>query len=69
MVVRVPLLRLPVDLSVAPTKGSFHLRHGEGAHRRAARRPFVPEVKQEILFYTQKDLPGNYSGRFQICFF
>lgn len=33
VVVCVPLLCLPVDLSVAPAEGSFHLRHGEGAHR------------------------------------
>lgn len=42
VVVCVPLLCLPVDLSVAPTEGSFHLCHGEGAHRWAARCPFIP---------------------------
>lgn len=32
VVVGVPLLRLPVDLSVAPAEGSFHLCHAESAH-------------------------------------
>lgn len=70
VVVCVPLLRLSVDLSVAPTKGSFHLRHGEGAHRRAARRPFVPagDVKQlhPTTSFTHK---MTYQPAWRVAFF
>lgn len=63
VVVCVPLLCLPVDLSVAPTEGSFHLCHGEGAHRWAARCPFIPARTSKgilhISFAMWKDLVSH----------
>lgn len=47
VVVGVPLLGLPVDLSVAAAEGSLHLGHGEGAHRWAAWGSFIPVNRQK----------------------
>lgn len=42
VVVGVPLLCLPVNLSVAPAEGFFHLLHSEGTDRGASRGAFIP---------------------------
>lgn len=42
MVVRVPLLRLPVHFSVSTVEGFFHLLHGEGTNCRTSWSSSVP---------------------------
>lgn len=63
VVVCVPLLRLPVDLSVAPAESSLHLRHGERANCWAAWRPFIPVGTPEGTLH----LSFATWGKFRFC--
>ena len=51
VVVGVPLLGLPVDLTIAPAEGTFHLGHGKGTDCRAAGRPFIPAINNLITLW------------------